>query len=38
MATVGMVVAIEVDAVLDRYGKAVREEKLAGVTFMEYRT
>lgn len=38
MAAVGMVVAIEVDAVLDRYGKAVREEKLAGVTFMEYRT
>ena len=38
MAAVGMVVAIEVDAVLDRYGKAVHEEKLAGVNFMEYRT
>ncbi len=38
MAAVGMVVAIEVDAVLDRYGKAVSEEKLAGVNFMEYRT
>ena len=35
MAAVGMVVAIEVDAVLDRYGKAVHEEKLAGVNFME---
>lgn len=38
MAVAGMVVAIEIDAVVNKYGRAVREEKCAGVDIMEYRT
>jgi adenosylhomocysteine nucleosidase len=38
MATAGMVVAIEIDAVIEKYGQPIHTEKCAGVTVMEYKT
>ncbi len=38
MVTAGMVVAIEIDAVIEKYGRPIRAEKCAGITVMEYKT
>ena len=38
MKKIGMIVAIEIDAVLNRYGKPIAEKDAAGCRILEYRT
>ena len=38
MKTIGMIVAVEIKAVLDRYGSQLEEKNVAGYRILEYRT
>ena len=38
MKKIGMIVAIEIDTVLNRYGKPITEKDAAGCRILEYRT